>query len=173
MNTAVRRSSTFDYRSNIVSSINKWVISERKASGSSSLKLVEGTNYTLELSSSTDTIVIVCQCSTRLSFSRSTDNGCSLSNTYKHWKPSKQCNEIIPNISDHESSPPSSPSTTDSLANDLDNCDDQENKNENDDDESSSNSTKSLIRPNTRSAKTRTSSHSHPTSDQLSAKRRY
>ena len=42
MNTVAQRSSTFDYRSNIVSSINKWVISEKKASGSSSLKLVEG-----------------------------------------------------------------------------------------------------------------------------------
>ena len=155
MNTAVRRSSTFDYRSNIVSSINKRIISERKASGSSSLKLVEGTNYTLELSSSTDTILIVYQCSTRLSFSRSTDNGFSLSNLYKHWKTSQRCNVIIPNISDHESSSPSSPSTNDSLTNDLDNCDDQENKNENDDDESSSNSTRSLIWPNTRSAKRR------------------
>ena len=80
---------------------------------------------------------------------------------------------MMPDISDHESSPPSSPSTNDSLTNDLDNCDDQENKNENDDDdESSSNSTRSLIRPNTRSANKRTSSHSHTTSDQPSVKRR-
>ena len=166
--TAVRRSSTFDYRSNIVSSINKWAISETKSGGSSRLKLVEGTDYTLEFSSSTDTIVIVCQCSTRLSFSRSTDNGFSLSNLYKHWKTSKRCNVMIPNISGHESTAPSSPSSTnDSLANDLDNCDDQEEENYNDE---SSHFTTSLIRPNTRSSNKRTILHSLATSNQPSAK---
>ena len=173
-NATRNRSSTFDYRSHIVSSVNKWVNSERKSSGSSSLTLVEGVNYTIETASSADTIIVVCQCDTRISFSRSAGNALSLSNLYKHWKNSKRCNVLVSATSDRQSPASSSPSVNDSLTNDDDKCDNQESDSEdgNDDGEGSNKSNRSSIRPNTRSSNKRASLNFHSAIHQPSSKRR-
>ena len=92
VNTPSSRSQIADYRSNIISSIDKCFTSQRKSSGSNTRMAVEGTNYQLDFSPATNTITIVCQCSTRLSLSKSIDSTFYLSNLYKHWKTAKGCN---------------------------------------------------------------------------------
>jgi len=155
-----RLSSIVDHRSNIISCINKWVINQGKLSGSNTVKLVEGTNYTLKLSSSADTAIVICQCSTRISFPKLTDGTFAVSNLYKHWKNTKSCNILTSAISSCSPSIPSSSSSNIQVTND----------DEDDDDNLSPSSTR-LIRPNARSTNKRAAS-SLSTIDTSSAKRR-
>ena len=158
--------SIFDHRSNVSASICRWTTIQRKSGASSSLHLTEGKNYTLNLSSSTDTAVIVCQCGTRLSLSRSNDGIFPLSNVYKHWKSSKRCDILTPRVSGAELSASSTPSADDPLNND-DLCAENEDENGDNDNESSQ-----PARPNTRSSNKRWNSDSDSTIGQRSASHR-
>jgi hypothetical protein len=53
VNTTSIRSAIVDYRSSIISSIDKWIASQRESSGSRTLMAVEGANYRLDFSPST------------------------------------------------------------------------------------------------------------------------
>jgi hypothetical protein len=109
VNTTSSRSQIADYRSDIISSIDKWISSQRKSSGSNTLMGVEGTNYRLDFSSATNTITVVCQCSTRLSVSKSIGSMFYLSNMYKHWETAKGCNVLSSSTLSHSPLAPSSP----------------------------------------------------------------
>lgn len=113
--SAILHRSTFDHRSNVIASIHRWTTTQRKSGASSSLHLTEGKNYTLNLSSSANTAVIVCQCGTHLSLSRSSEGTFPLSNVYKHWKSSKRCDILTPTISRAELSASSSQPAGDPL----------------------------------------------------------
>ena len=179
VNTPSSRSQIADYRSNIISSIDKWFTSQRKSSGSNTLMAVEGTNYQLDFSPATNTITIVCQCSTRLSLSKSIDSTFYLSNLYKHWKTAKGCN-VPPSSStlSHSSPAPSSPILNNSPTNNDDDPDDDEDSDGHedqaaDDDDADSNQSSTLVmRPNTRSSSKRTNPYSHLRINEPSAKRR-
>jgi len=94
-------SPTVDYRSNIISSIDKWIASQNIMSGSNILHLVEGKDYVLHLSPSADIATVICQCDTRMSIRKSTDDTFFLSNLYKHWKSSKRCKVLTSTLSIH------------------------------------------------------------------------
>jgi hypothetical protein len=147
---------TVDYRSNIISSINKWISGQKILNGSNTLHLVEGKDYTLQLSSSGDIASVVCHCDTRVSLPKSTDNTFFLSNLYKHWKGSKKCNVLTPTLS--------IPSLPISLSLDDSDTDSSE---DNDNTLSSSLSTQ----PNTRTRKKRNASSNQSTVDTTSNKR--
>lgn len=157
VNTPSSRSQIADYRSNIISSIDKCFTSQRKSSGSNTLMAVEGTNYQLDFSPATNTITIVCQCSTRLSLSKSIDRTFYLSNLYKHWKTAKGCNVLSSSTLSHSSPAPSSPILNNSPTNN---------------DADSNQSSTLVMRPNTRSSSKRTNPYSHLRINEPSAKRR-
>jgi len=152
---------TIDHRPNIVSSINKWATSQEKDIGSNNVKLVEGTDYTVQFSSLADIAVVVCQCTTRLSLSKSTDNTFCLSNLYKHWKNSKKCNVYTSKLTCAPplSTPSLSSSSNDSVTND-------------DDDENHDPSFSSSTRPSTRRSSKRVASSSLSTINTTAVKRR-
>ena len=78
------------------------------------LKLVEGNGYVLHLSPAADIASIVCQCNTRLTARKSTDNLFLLSNLFKHWKNSKRCNTLTMKLSNTSTPIPTiSPSSND------------------------------------------------------------
>jgi len=142
---------TVDYRSNIISTINKWITSQQVLNGSNNLHLVEGKDYTIQLSSSANNATVVCQCNTRLTLLKSTENTFLLSNLYKHWKSSKKCNVLT-----------STPSSSSPLnGSDTDNSDD--------DDQNSSSS--SSTQQNTRTTNKRVASSNRSTVNTKLAKR--
>lgn len=177
VNTSSSRSQIADYRSNIISSIDKWFTSQRKSRGSNTLMAVEGTNYQLDFSPAMNTITIVCQCSTRLSLSKSIDSTFYLSNVYKHWKTAKGCNVLSSSTLSHSSPTPSSPILNNSPTNNDDDDDEDEDPDGHEDrgadDKADSNQSSTLVtRPNTRSASKRTNPYSHLRINEPSAKRR-
>lgn len=78
----------------LVSLINKWIMGEGKRNQSDTAKLVEGTDFTVEISSISGSVVIVCKCQTRFVLPKATNETFSLCNLYKHWKTSKKCNVL-------------------------------------------------------------------------------
>jgi hypothetical protein len=89
----------FDYRSHIISSINKWITSQKKIHTSNTLQMVEGDDYALQLSSSAQIASIICQCNTRITVRKSSDNIFLLSNLFKHWNKSTKCNVLSSKLS--------------------------------------------------------------------------
>ena len=166
-NAIAQQSSDIDYRSKIISTVNKWLTSQFKSNGLNPISLVEGTNYTLHISPSIDTIIITCQCTTRVSIPKSTDKGFSLSNLYKHWKNAKQCN-----IYKLFESSCSSPAYSSSSSNDIFSNDDDHDDDNNDHDQDLILSSPTFFRPNTRSQNKRVASTTLSTINISSAKRR-
>ena len=80
--------------SSMVSSINKWVTGEGKRNRSGTAKLVEGTDFTIEMTPIAGSAVIICKCQTRLVLPKATNEIFSLSNLYKHWKTLKKCDVL-------------------------------------------------------------------------------
>lgn len=153
------RASVNDIRSKIINSIDKWVISQKKSTNSNSIQLVDGINYSLQFSSLSDAITIVCQCHTRISVYKNMDGGFSLSNVYKHWKTSRRCDAISWFHSSRSSVSPVDSSMTD----------------ENDDDsgdEESELPSKQSNQQNTRSNNKRSPDHNDLTDTTTSTKRR-
>ncbi len=152
-------SPTVDYQSIIISSIDKWITSQKILNGSNILHLTEGKDYVLKVSPSADTATVICQCGTQVSMRKLTDNTFFLSNLYKHWKTSKRCSVLTSTPSSH-----SLPIASSSPLNNSDTDNDQ-----NDDQTSSfSSSTPS----NTRTTNKRTASSIRSTLITTSAKRR-
>lgn len=99
--TSIVQSDT-DHRSNIVSSIDRWITQQQTSSGSSGSRLVEGKDYLLHISSAPDAAVVVCRCKVRIAIAKATDSSFSLSNLYKHWKTSKRC-DLLASTRSHSS----------------------------------------------------------------------
>lgn len=109
INTSVP-ASIIDHHSKIITAVNKWIIGEGKKVGTNVVKMVEGIDYTVELSSLSERAVIVCKCQARFSLIKSTDETFSLSNLYKHWKSSKKCVVLSSVLADTNQHPPHSSS---------------------------------------------------------------
>lgn len=94
---------SFDPRAKMITSINKWIVLQKKMKNEKYLNLVEGIDYSTQFPSP-DTVIFDCKCQTRVSIPISSDGSYSLSNLYKHWKTGKRCDVFKPILSSRPSS---------------------------------------------------------------------